>query len=263
MTKPTVVPTRKMPFGVYIRRNWPLYVLVMPAIIIALLFSYYPMYGVQIAFRNFTVKAGFWNSKWVGLKHFERFFATPNAKSLILNTIRIIPLIKYVDNFFNQEDDWGIQTLYGPVGYNLYIDDNGVYQYIDTPSGMAYQNFRWTHSYQFFPLWTGDITAQKLTLNKNQTWKAKIDKEQGYIEATATNSASPTLSFTEDELDELTFIQVTLDSTIRQYRGEAIVGVKDIDATWDSYVANIQELGMDRVVEIYNDAYARMVELTK
>ena len=73
----------------YLRTNWGLYLFVLPAVLLVLIFHYLPMYGVQIAFRNYSVKKGFLGSPFVGLAHFSRFFASPNALNIILNTLRI------------------------------------------------------------------------------------------------------------------------------------------------------------------------------
>lgn len=70
-------------------RDWRLYLLLLPAIIYVFIFSYIPMYGVQIAFRDYTAKAGIWGSKWVGMKHFIRFFKFPNFKLYLENTLRL------------------------------------------------------------------------------------------------------------------------------------------------------------------------------
>ena len=55
-----------------IRRNWLLYLFLLPAVTYIAVFQYAPMYGIQIAFRDFKIKAGFWGSEWVGLKWFIR-----------------------------------------------------------------------------------------------------------------------------------------------------------------------------------------------
>ena len=69
--------------------DWQLYVLIAPAVIYIFLFNYMPMYGVQIAFRNFKPSKGIWGSPWVGLKYFEKFVKNPLFGRLIWNTMRI------------------------------------------------------------------------------------------------------------------------------------------------------------------------------
>lgn len=70
-------------------KNYELYLLIVPALIYFLLFQYYPMYGVQIAFRDFIPTKGFWKSEWVGFEHFQRFFRSYHFWILIKNTLGI------------------------------------------------------------------------------------------------------------------------------------------------------------------------------
>ena len=72
-----------------LRRTWPLFVLLMPAIVYLLIFNYYPMYGAIIAFKDFKITQGIWGSKWVGLKHFEKFVSYYQFPQILKNTITI------------------------------------------------------------------------------------------------------------------------------------------------------------------------------
>ncbi|MEI4828961.1 ABC transporter permease subunit [Bacillus sp. FJAT-53711] len=71
------------------RKNWELYLLVSPVIAYFIVFHYIPMYGVQIAFKDFIPTLGIWDSPWVGMKHFERFFNSYYFWRLIKNTLGI------------------------------------------------------------------------------------------------------------------------------------------------------------------------------
>jgi len=71
------------------QRNFPLYVLMLPAILTTFLFDYVTLYGIQIAFRQFRTMHGIWGSQWVGLQHFVRFINYPNFWPLIRNTLTI------------------------------------------------------------------------------------------------------------------------------------------------------------------------------
>ena len=63
--------------------------MILPIVIYYLVFCYYPMYGAQIAFRNYTPKKGITGSDWVGLKHFMDFFNSVFCGRLIRNTLSI------------------------------------------------------------------------------------------------------------------------------------------------------------------------------
>lgn len=72
-----------------VARNWQLYLFLLPAVIVFVIFYYSPMYGVQIAFKDFRANLGITGSPWVGLKHFERFVTTLSFSTLMTNTLRI------------------------------------------------------------------------------------------------------------------------------------------------------------------------------
>lgn len=72
-----------------IRRNWGLYLLLLPAVVLLFCFNYLPMYGVQIAFKDFTPSNGIEGSPWVGFANFQTFFNSFQSKNLIWNTITL------------------------------------------------------------------------------------------------------------------------------------------------------------------------------
>ena len=63
--------------------------MLLPAIVYLIIFSYLPMYGLQIAFKNYKMSLGFADSKWVGFQHFIDFFNGYSFKSLLTNTFAI------------------------------------------------------------------------------------------------------------------------------------------------------------------------------
>ena len=69
--------------------HWPLYVLILPPIIYVAIFSYVPMYGVLLAFKQYMPLEGIIGSPWVGFSHFEQFFSSPSSWRIIKNTILI------------------------------------------------------------------------------------------------------------------------------------------------------------------------------
>lgn len=71
------------------KRNVALYVFLIPAVVYLILFNYTPMYGVQIAFRNFTFADGITGSKWVGMKWFNYFFKAKDFTRILGNTLTL------------------------------------------------------------------------------------------------------------------------------------------------------------------------------
>ena len=84
-----------MTFKQYMKRAWPLYVMIVPGIVFVLLFRYYPMYGVVIAFQDFSPAKGFAGSPWVGWENFEFLFSLPEFGRILSNTL-IISISKIV-----------------------------------------------------------------------------------------------------------------------------------------------------------------------
>lgn len=72
-----------------ISRNWQLYLLITPVIVYFIIFHYIPMYGVQIAFKDFIPTQGITGSPWVGFDHFQRFFDSYHFERVIKNTLGI------------------------------------------------------------------------------------------------------------------------------------------------------------------------------
>lgn len=70
------------------KQKW-LQLMVIPGIIFLIIFCYIPMYGVIIAFKDFSFRDGIWGSPWVGFKHFKDFLITPNLGNIFYNTLGI------------------------------------------------------------------------------------------------------------------------------------------------------------------------------
>lgn len=72
-----------------LKRDKYLYLLILPGILVVFVFSYMPMYGVILAFKDYKVKAGILFSEWCGLDNFTRFFGRAVAGQVIGNTLFI------------------------------------------------------------------------------------------------------------------------------------------------------------------------------
>lgn len=69
--------------------SWQLYVLLLPTVVYLLIFNYLPMAGIQIAFKDYKMSKGIWDSAWVGMKHFNYFFNSVQFENLMVNTIKL------------------------------------------------------------------------------------------------------------------------------------------------------------------------------
>jgi putative aldouronate transport system permease protein len=69
------------------KKNKSIYLMLVPVLMYYVIFQYGPMYGIQIAFKDFSAAKGFWGSPWVGLKHFEEFFGSFYFWRILKNTM--------------------------------------------------------------------------------------------------------------------------------------------------------------------------------
>ncbi len=80
----------------YIVRFWPLYVMMLPLLVYLFIFNYYPMFGLQLAFKDWFIRKGIWGSPWATtdgtldlFKYFNQLFSTSMFGEKLINTLRI------------------------------------------------------------------------------------------------------------------------------------------------------------------------------
>lgn len=81
-----------------LRRNWILYLFIAPCILYLIIFNYIPLYGIQLAFKEFSPSLGIWGSEWVGMEQFRRFFGSYQFWDLLRNTL-VLSLYSLCVNF--------------------------------------------------------------------------------------------------------------------------------------------------------------------
>ena len=74
-------------FGKTLKRFWPLYLMFVPGVVYLFINCYIPMFGIQIAFRQYNARDGIYGSPWCGLQNFEFLFRTNDAFVMIRNTL--------------------------------------------------------------------------------------------------------------------------------------------------------------------------------
>ena len=111
------------------RHNYVLYLLILPAFIYIICFCYLPIYGAQIAFKDYRIQMGIFGSSWAGLKWFRMFFTSPRNRTIITNTI-IISVYQLVVGFpisiifallLNQVRNLGYKKIIQTVTYMPYF----------------------------------------------------------------------------------------------------------------------------------------------
>ena len=89
LRKRNALPSARLTTKRDFKKNWSLYLIVLPVVAYYIIFAYMPMYGAVIAFKSFSLKYGILGSPWVGFRYFEQFFTSPYFKRILLNTLRI------------------------------------------------------------------------------------------------------------------------------------------------------------------------------
>jgi putative aldouronate transport system permease protein len=92
------------------KNTWIFHLLLLPGMIVLLIFEYFPMLGIVIAFQDFSPTRGFLHSEWVGFENIAFMFELPDTLKVISNTIQI-SLMKIVAG------------LFVPIGFALLLNE--------------------------------------------------------------------------------------------------------------------------------------------
>lgn len=138
---------------VYFKNNWHKYLMLAIPVVMVLVFCYFPMYGILIAFQKYNIMKGVWASSWVGLDNFKAAFSLPRFWHVVGNTIRLgvlslligfpmpILLAILINEIRHQKVVKFIQTfsylphflsiaIVGGIVYNLCAPDTGIFNQI-------------------------------------------------------------------------------------------------------------------------------------
>src|SRR5690625_2039431 len=136
-------------------RNWQLYVFLLPAITYFFIFHYIPMYGVQIAFKDYFANLGILGSPWVGFEHFERFFNSYFFWRILKNTIilnayglLLFPLPVIFALMLNELRNgwfkkWAQTLTYAPHFISVVVVVGMLVAFLDPVTGLANHAIRW------------------------------------------------------------------------------------------------------------------------
>ena len=89
MSANTLQKTKWQRFWLNFKKNWQLHLMVLAPLLYLILFSYVPLYGLQIAFKEYSPRAGIPASPWVGIYNLTKFFGYRKWPQLVWNTVAI------------------------------------------------------------------------------------------------------------------------------------------------------------------------------
>lgn len=160
----------------------PLHLMLIPGIILALVYSYGPMFGIVIAFQDFIPAKGFLGSQWVGLDNFRYIFALPETRQVIVNTLfisvmkivalMVVPVITalLLNELRKELVKRGIQTLIYLPHFMSWVILGGILIDILSPSsGVVNQALKLAGAHPIYFL--GDNAWFPYTLAVSNTWK--------------------------------------------------------------------------------------------
>lgn len=161
----------------------------------------------------------------------------------------------FLDDWLTEENSF--QQTYGKLGtyLGLYTGSEGyTYQFNTPPEGKSGDEFRFTNAPDAFGYYLPAASINKLEPSKQAKMKADdMESCRPYFNS----DFMPPVLLTVEEAEELAQIQTTIKDFVKQKQAEWISGQSDIDAEWDSYKKQLQDMGVERYVAIYQAASDR------
>lgn len=165
--------------------------------------------------------------------------------------------LRYIDFWYS--DEGSCLNAMGIEGRDWMLDENGNPKY--TTYATNYEGGA--------PQFVRDIGCVGIGYYMRQKWllsgmtdEAKAGN-QAYIDADFTCKLVPKYTFTDEEQEVIDKKWTACDTYISEYQQKAIMGVVDVDATWDEFIAQVKKMGIDECVKVHNAAYERYNELLK
>lgn len=162
-------------------------------------------------------------------------------------------LLKWVDQFYTE--DLSIQLYYGPFGLCTEKNDDGTYKLLENDEDMLQDDFSLKNSMRdWAPQYGSEDLDQRIDMLDDQGdgYKHIITEDlEPYL-----GHQYPMLSYTEEEASELSNLTADIDSFVTSKQAEWVTN-GGVEKEWDSYLKQLDQMGLDRFLEIQNTALAR------
>lgn len=164
--------------------------------------------------------------------------------------------VRWADEFYTNEAS--IQNFWGSIGVVIEAHADGTYSLNNPPEGISADSWYWESSLRDFgPSYVSPDFESRIKLNpeSGDGLKLEINKlGRDYVV-----DSYPKVMFTIEEYEELPLLTTDINSYIETTRARWITG-GGIDAEWDEYIAQLERMGLERLVEIYVAAYDRYMD---
>ena len=169
-------------------------------------------------------------------------------------------LLKWADNFY--DDLVSLQTFYGSLGVTVTANDDGTYSVHSTDDNTSLDTAAWSNSLRDFgPKYMNPEFYDKVIIpdDVSDGTKLKEDEVNAKYVTTDKNTGMPALQYTEDELNRITAIGTDVYSYVEAMYAHWVVdgGVED---EWDSYIEQLNAMGLEEMVSLQQGAYAAYLE---
>lgn len=166
--------------------------------------------------------------------------------------------MRWLDELYS--DEYGIQAYYGAYDSALGVNEDGAIYQLDPPEGYSLNSWCWTVGMNDnFVGYVSKAVEDKLVFNDvySATGRSKLDDDARYLPYTDESRNFPNVTLTESENEEIALLKTDIDSIRSEYAARWVVE-GGIDDQWDAYVAQLNDAGLSRYLEIYQAAYDRL-----
>lgn len=188
-----------------------------------------------------------WNSNGIGTMSQSGFSITAENP----NPIRAI---KWIDQMF--EPEMSVQVSKGPLGVNI-KKENGKFITIDPPEGMSYEEFRHKESPASYGAYA-ILSDMYDNLERTEGEKEKLEYAELYADYQP-EEFYPSVVYSEEDADRINTLTTDIDEYIYQKIAQFIIE-GNADKEWDAYIKQLDQMGMQELLEIYQKYYDNFIE---
>lgn len=157
--------------------------------------------------------------------------------------------IRWVDQFFNQEDDKAIEVHIGQLGV-ITEKEGDKYKVVNNDNKSKWENCAGPYAPGIVSV---DTYQNRMVPTENGIKKTSYYEQYKPFLA----EQLPILSFTKEELDKIGTLKTDLSNYVDEMKAKWVTGQADVENDWDGYVDRLNKMGLEEYVKIYNDAYDR------
>lgn len=160
-------------------------------------------------------------------------------------------LLAWVDSFYT--DDASIQNFYGSFGVGVQKNDDGTYVVLPPQDGQSADTYAWVNSLRDFgPKYVGDGFNERVSYAAENGDDAKLKLDKEFVWHTL--PAYPNVSYTPEQINSLAMLYTDLGAYVSTTQATWVTE-GGVSAQWESYLATLKKMGLDKFLKIELDAY--------